>query len=373
MKKINILLLTLFAAFAALVSCKDDELSHTNVTPVKALYAPDDNAYLNLGAQSSAVFEWEAAKAEDNGVVLYEVVFTTEAGDFNDPVYTMPSDGNGLQARLTLPFPKLNEIAGMAGIQPEETGKLKWTVLSSKGINVQESMTSRIIEVERPAGFPSPDELFITGSATEGGDVLENGILMKKTGASTFEVYTKLVPGEYYFATRTEGTPDKYFIESGKLKKDGATTVTEEGVYRIRVDFATATTEIAEIEAVSLWFAPTDAFLFDLPYVGNGTWKIEDAPIVFKEESWGRDERYKFRFSVNSDGTVVDEWYGSVNADNSRPTETTQDSYWYMVPVTNDRWSNSFKFATEVDNSESDVAVIFNADVAAYTHVVTPN
>src|SRR5690606_17822210 len=142
----------------------------------------------NLGAQGgSANFEWQAAKAADNGVVLYEVVFTTETGDFNSPIYSIPSDGNGLQRTLTLPFTTLNEIAGRAGVQPEQTGKLKWTVLSSKGIKVQESKTSRIIEVERPAGFPAPDELFITGSATEGGEALESGMRMKKTGPATFE------------------------------------------------------------------------------------------------------------------------------------------------------------------------------------------
>ena len=373
MKKLNNILLFFFALAVALAGCKDEELNHTNVTPVTSLYAPDDNAFMNLGAQSSASFEWQAAKAEDNGVVLYEVAFTTETGDFSDPLYTVPSNGNGLQRTLTLPFATLNEIARRAGIEPEQTGKLKWTVLSSKGINVQESVTSRIIEVERPAGFPAPDELYITGSATEGGDALENGLLMKKTGPSTFEVYTKLVPGDYAFATRNAGTPDMFFIENGKLRQDGVTTVAQEGVYRIRLDFTTATTEIAEITLVSLWFAPNDVFMFDLPYAGNGTWKAEDQSIVFRQEDWGRDERYKFRFKVNTGGNEVDEWYGSVNADNSRPTESTQAAYWFMVPVTNDRWNNSFKFATEVDNSQSDVSVIFNAEVPAYTHVVTPN
>ncbi len=368
-------MLTLLAMVIAMVACEDEELSHTQVTPVTNLFAPDDNAYMNLGAQSTAVFEWEAAKAEDNGVVLYEVVFDTEDGDFSEPLYTLPSDGNGLQRRLTLPFARLNEIARIAGIQPEETGKLKWTVLSSKGINVQEPMTSRMIEVERPAGFPAPDELYIAGSATEGGEGLENAILMKKVDASTFEVYTKLTPGEYYFASRKTGTPETYFIENGKLKQgETTTTVTEEGVYRIRLDFPTATTEIAEIEAVSLWFAPNDEFLFDLPYAGNGTWKIEDAPIEFRQESWGRDERYKFRFLVDDGSGTAEEWYGSVNADNSRPDESTNDSYWFMVPIiTNDRWNHSFKFATEVDNTQSDIAVIFNSTVPDYTHTVTPN
>ena len=42
-----------------------------------------------------------------------------------------------------------------------------------------------------------------------------------------------------------------------------------------------------------------------------------------------------------------------------------------MVPVTNDHWNNSFKFATEVDMSTVDVEVIFNTEVPEYTHSVT--
>lgn len=364
----------LLAPVIGLVSCDDDnELSHTKVSPVEALYAPEDNAFLDLGADSQVIFEWQGARAEDNGVVLYEVLFTTEDGDFSDPVYVMPSDGNGLQRRLTLPFPRLNSIAGMAGIPADAIGKLKWTVVSSKGINVQEPTVSRVIEVQRPAGFPAPDELFITGSATETGESVDDAMAFKKTDVNEFEVYTKLVPGEYQFVTRKTGTPDVYSISEGKLVENGTTTVTEEGVYRIRLDFSTATTSIAEVEKVSLWFAPHNMFLFDLPYEGNGVWKIENTPIEFKAESWGRDERYKFRFVVNEGGTAVDEWYGSTNRDNQRPTAATNDSYWYMVPVSDHRWDNSFKFATEVDMAEADISVIFNTEVPEYTHVVTVN
>lgn len=377
MKKIySQLLLATMATLTILTGCKEDDgLNHTDVSPVAALYAPENNAFLNLGAQSTAVFEWEAAKAEDNGVVLYDVVFDKEEGDFSNPVYTVPSDGKGLQRILNIPFSELSRIAAMAGIQPEGTGKLKWTVLSSKGINVQESVVSRIIEVERPAGFPAPDELFIAGSGTEGGEALIEAIPMKKTSANTFEVYTTLQEGEYYFASRKEGTPDTYFIENGKLKANGTTAVTgEKGVYRIRVDFSTATTEVSEIEAVELYFSPNDEFLFGLPYTGNGTWEIEDAAIEFKQEDWGRDERYKFRMTlVNDEGTSFEEWYGSTNVDNSRPNADTPASFWYMVPVTNDQWANSFKFMDAADNNQVDIKVIFNATVPEYLHTVTPN
>ncbi|MDN5210799.1 SusE domain-containing protein [Fulvivirgaceae bacterium BMA12] len=372
MKKIYNLIIGLMTV-AAIAGCEENELSHTEVTPVTDLYAPENNAFFNLGAQSAAVFEWAAAKAADNGVVLYEVAFDVENGDFSAPIFKLPSDGQGLQRTLTLSFSDLNKIAVLAGIQPEAIGKLKWTVLSSKGINTQPSMASSLIEVERPAGFPPPDELYMLGTGTEVGDELANGMLMKKIGSSIFEIYTSLKPGNYYFAERNSGTPDTYYLDGDKLKADGTTEVTgPEQVYRIRVDFSNGTSEIATIETIELWFPPLGQFLFDLPYIGNGTWKIENTPIEFKQESWGRDERYKFRFAIKQDGADSYEWFGSVNGDNSRPDDSTADSFWYMVPVTDDFWANCFKFATPVDNNNADISIVFNTSVPEYTHIVEP-
>lgn len=360
------------ASLSILVSCSDDEsLSHTEVSPVRSLYAPTDDAFFNLESVSTVVFEWEAAKAEDNGVVLYDLVFDEETGDFSDPLYKVASDKNGFNRTATLSASTLNRIAEMAGVERGGVGRLKWTVLSSKGINVQNSEDSKIIEVKR---FIAPDNLFFTGSATEGGEDLGNALMMKKIDDIIFEIHTALKPGEYYFATEQGGTPDTYYIEGGKLFADGKNTYEgEEKVYRITVNFATKDVEVTEIEAVSLWFAPTESFIHEIPYAGKGVWELEDAPVEFKQETWGRDERYKFRFTVNNGGESFEEWYGSTNEDNQRPGANEAASYWYMVPVSNDRWKNSFKFADAVDNNTSDIKVIFNNTVPQYTHTVTPN
>lgn len=365
--------LILMSITAFIIGCSDDDtLSHTEVSSVNALYAPEDNTFMNLGAQSSALFEWQAAKAEDSGVVLYDVAFDTEEGDFSDPVYVMPSDGKGFQQTLNLPFSELSRIAGMAGIQPENTGKLKWTVFASKGLNIQQSEVSRVIEVERPGGFPTPDELYLTGTATETGDDLSAASAFTKTGASTFEIYTALKAGEYQLVTRNTGTPDTYFIEGNKLRADGSATYEAgEAVHRIRIDFSDGSVTVAQVEKMELWFAPFGEFLFELPYAGNGTWKAENEYIEFKQESWGRDERYKFRMTLTEGGNTLEEWYGSANADNVRPDENTPGSYWYMVPAPDDDWTNTFKFGDAADESNVDIEVIFNTEVPEYTHVVT--
>jgi hypothetical protein len=236
-------------------------------------------------------------------------------------------------------------------------------------------MDIRVIEVARPAGFPVPDELFIGGSATQAGDELSEAIIMKKTSTNTFEAYTSLKSGSYHFSSRNSGVPDTFYIDGDKLRADGKTEYAgDEKVYRISVDFSNGTTEINEISKVELWFAPNDVFLTDLPYTSNGTWLVADFPIEFRQDDGGRDERYKFRFSVvDSEGNAEEEGFGSTNGDNQRPTDSTGPDYWYMVPVSDDRWSNSFKFATEVDNANSDIRVIFNAEVPDYTRAISVN
>ncbi|MFC6095578.1 SusE domain-containing protein [Flavobacterium qiangtangense] len=365
------ILLILFSVFA--VSCSDDDtLSHTNVSAVNALYAPADNTFFDLGAQSSAVFEWEAAKAEDNGVVLYDVVFDREGGDFSNPVYVMPSDGNGFQRTLNISFSDLNKIAGLAGIETESIGKLIWTVNSSKGINIQKSSVSGIFEVLRPGGFPVPDQLFISGTGSEGGTIQTEAVPFKKTGASTFEIYTKLSSGDYQFITRKNGTPEVFYIDEGDLQENGATAYSgDDKVYRIKVDFSDGSTTMTEIKKIELWFAPNAEFSFEYVYAGKGTWKAENKLIVFRQETWGRDERYKFRFTVNQNETDSFEWLGSSNADNNRPDGNVPPAYWYMFAVSSDQWSNCFKFASAVDNHNVNSLIDFSGTAPAYTHNFT--
>src|SRR6187549_514707 len=148
--------LLMMAASVFITACDDDDDSiNTTISPVKSLFAPADNLFVKLAptTEASVVFEWEQSKAEDGTLVLYEVAFDKESGDFSSPVYKLVSDSKGLENSLTLSHKDLNKIANFAGIPSLGTGKLKWTVLASKGINVIQAEAARNIEVERPAGF----------------------------------------------------------------------------------------------------------------------------------------------------------------------------------------------------------------------------
>jgi hypothetical protein len=370
----------LFMLATVVVACittgckKDKELSNTNVSMVNNLFAPENNKYIKLDPKAGTqVFEWEQSQAEDGGLVFYEVVFDKENGDFSQPVYTMASDEKGMRNKLTISDADLNKIANIAGIKSLETGKLKWTVWSSKGINVQKSTVSRLVQLERPKGFAElPADLYLTGSATEGGADLTKALRFKKTGSATFEIYTSLKAGTYHFAAGTNAAAKTYSIANNDLVEGGDITVTgDTKVVRIKLDFENITYDVTQISSLGLWFSPENKVLHDLTYAGGGIWSKANAPIVFHQESWGRDERYKFRMGVvKMDGTASTEWYGSSNRDNSRPDANSAASYFYLLPVDGSQYDYSYKFNGAADNKNVDITVSF-APTGTYTHTIT--
>ena len=118
-----------------------------------------------------------------------------------------------------------------------------------------------------------------------------------------------------------------------------------------------------------IWISPLDQFQFALNYVANGVWTAKSQPITFKQESWGRDQRYKFRMTtLDSTGAQAYEWWGAPASVDSTPTG--QDSYYYLVPADNSQWNDKFKLASEMDMSLVDMSVIMSAS-GPYTHSVT--
>lgn len=362
-----------------LIGCdKDERAINLNLTPVQTLYAPDDNISVKLQPATGAtvVFEWESAKAEDGSLVMYELAFDKEDGDFSTPVYKVTSDGNGVQNKLTMTHKDLNKIADMAGIQSLEKGKLKWTALAYKGTNVKPAEISRVIEVERPAGFSViPSDLYLSGDATEAGADLANAIQMSQTSSGVFEAYTSLKPGTLRFTDGKTGTPLSYQLE-GDFIKEGegqASPATTEKTYRLELDFNSAAAKVTEIVSVGYWFSPTGTLNAEMQYRGGGIWSAENTLIQFKEEGWGKDERYKFQLKVKgASGEEKTEWWASKNSDNQRATADSPLSYFFLFPVPegqNDQWNYSFKFQTEADGKNADIILKF-APGAPYTHEI---
>lgn len=347
----------LLALIAGTQSCRDEESLNLNLTEVSTLYTPEDNRSITITGDNSETietFEWDQARAEDGSLVLYEVAFDQENGDFSSPFYRVVSNNKGVETRLDLSYSALNEIAALGGAAILEKKKFKWTVMASKGSNVKKALVSRIIEIERPKGIPNPPATaYITGTATEGGTDLLSAKVFRQTSPGKFEIYTKLTAGSYKVVdTQEEGGRVFSITES-----NGAMVVNEEAVestyegedkvYRITIDFKAGSAKFEEVKAVGFWYANQDKILYDLAYTGEGVFKAENVTVNLDAESWGLEERHKYRVTLNNGSSDFEEWWGYKGDDS--PSQdgtygTAPDEYFYAFLVPNpDRWNHSWK------------------------------
>jgi hypothetical protein len=359
-------------AIISITSCKKEgKTLDLNLTAVGNLVSPDDNTHVVLDptSASSVLFKWDAATDADGGLVLYEVVFDKEGGNFSKPVYKTVSEGNGSKTQITFSHKDLNKIANTAGIAASSTGKLKWTVIASKGTNAKMASVSRTIQLDRPAGFAeNPAELYLTGSATEGGTDITKAVHLKKIEDGVFEIYTSLKAGDYILTDKNTNGGKQYYVANGIIK-EGSTPVTVSGAqkaYRLNFDFTSATSKSMEIQSIGLYMSAYGIEIGTLNYAGNSTWEAPNVPVEFYQFSWGRDERYKFIIH-----TAAGLEYRGSSAQNNDAPAGKPASYFYLWPVTNDQWNNTYKFDPSADKKNVKVDVMFTPE--AYTHKVTVN
>ena len=343
---------------------------------VSTLIEPADGKTIVLepSASATAYFEWDYVKDAESGTAIYQIAFDKMDGDFSKPVYVQASDNNGYFNHTSMSHKQLNKIAGSIGISPSETGAFKWTVFSSKGTKAVKASQENTISIKRLAGFADvPIDVYVTGDGSEGGNNLAKAQKMKAVAGGEFEVYTKLKAGQpFYFVNGISGTPKKYNTLDGMLKENGTSTVTIEGVYRITLDFNTGSATYALVTGIGFYFSPSNAILFPLNYVGNGVFK-ETGTVTFKQEGWGRDQRYKFMMSIKENAGAGDEKileWGTLNGTDSPPTASSPLSYYYMkLRETPSRWEDKWKLMNDFDGVSAEYTVYLQAD-KPYTHSV---
>ena len=378
-KIFNIALLLAATLLTVASSCTEDmEYKDVKVSPVGQFYEPvnDKKVELVASATASLFFEWEASKAEDSGSPLYEVVFDKEGGDFSTPIYKVLSDNNGAHNYATISHKTLNKIGAAAGLNGGETGTVIWTVVASRGLNSVMATVSQRLTITRLLGFAEiPTQLYLTGSATEGGNDITQAVACSSPEQGSFEIFTRLEGGKSYKLVDKNRSDAKVFHIDGTkiLEGEGETAVEHTGIYRIRMDFSVASATITEIAKLGLFFCPSNAVIWDLPYVGNGVFASQ-GKIEFKQESWGRDERYKFQMEY-ADGTK--QFWGTKNGTDSAPGEVGMDDpYFYIMETGDNQWDDKWKFNHEFDGAADGynpgaitrISVIFNG--ANYTHHV---
>jgi hypothetical protein len=371
----NLIFYSLLCLVMTIIGCDDEEDLNLNLTEVQNLLAPEDNASIALKPSQNLFtdFQWDQARAEDGSLVLYEVVFDQVEGDFSAPFYSTLSNGKGVENKLTLSHADLNTIASMGGADFFEKKKFKWTVLASKGSNIKITPTSKTIELERPGGFAVlPSELYITGSATEGGDDISQALQMKQTEPGKYEIYTKLVPGNYKFIDGLSGSARTFFIneEDGQkvIGTDSETTYSgTEKVYRIRVDFNAISAKIDEVKSVGFWYCWENKVLYDLNYDGGGIWRINGVTVTLSTVPWGLEERHKYKVVLNDGAADFEEWWGYQAADSPGQDGkygSADPTYFHAYLIeNNDQWNHAWKLdRTAIQGKVADFALKFTTD-----------
>jgi hypothetical protein len=345
----------LLSSFIGIQGCDNETDLNLNLSGVNTLFAPEDNLSVTLDTKQnpSVFFQWDQAHAEDGSLVLYEIAFDQENGDFSAPFYRTVSNRKGVDTELTLTHSQLNQIAKMGGADFFEKKKFKWTVLASKGSNIKVASQSHFIELERPGGIdPLPVKVYLTGSATEGGTVVADALEMKPTGTGKFEIYTKLTEGTYKFVDGLTSNDRTFSIidEAGvkAITINGETSYTgDDKVYRIKLDFDARSVQIDEVKSVGFWYCWENTIFYDLDYAGAGVWKIEDVTVNLSTVPWGLEERHKYKVVLNDGTNDKEEWWGYVSNDSPGQDGTygtTDPSYFYAYLIeSNDQWNYAWK------------------------------
>ncbi|MGQ1889247.1 SusE domain-containing protein [Thermophagus sp. OGC60D27] len=364
MKKLLILGLILSGIWA----CEDDYRLNTEFNTPTDLYSPE-SVDIDLSSGDVVEFSWTGGGAEDSSTVIYQVLFDEEGGDFSSPLDTLLSD-LGAQPKLTITHTQLNTIARKAGIVPESTGKLRWTVLASKGGVVQPSNVVNEIIVTRPEGIDNfPEALFLYGDATENDG--NGGLQFRKEEEGVFVIYTKIpVPGDIYFTSSTSEDFFTYYAGSdGKLTEGtGAYSIDENSnPYRITVDFNSLSVKTEVISNVRVIWGATYDVIGNLDYIGNGVFQAEDCEIIFIDPSrpetnppswlgW-TEERYYFIANVEGEDLC---WGRKDGVSPERPTGDESLSFYEIGEFPWSQWEHLWKMSGDLDYTSCTITIDTN-------------
>ncbi len=366
MKKITLLL----SALLSLGACQKHYEFNTDFTLPSTLDNPSA-VTLDVTSSQTVVLSWEGGKAADGGLVLYEVLFDKEGGDFSSPVDVRKSD-QGALSQLTLSHAEVNAIARKAGIKPNESGTLIWTVKASKGGESRILEGHGTITITRGEGIDNmPTQLFVAGSAAA-----EAGQEFRVAEEGVYVIVTRVKAGNLHFSSSKDGGDVFYATAAGKLVEgEGDYTVSEApatGLARITVNFNTLglSMETIATEIHAQWEA-THADFAVLEYQGDGVFSGEGEAVFLGPGRDGNpdwcswvEERYSF--IVNIDGNNV-RW-GSFEGGNAF-TPTGEDSFYYIKEAPIADWDGLWKMDHALDLKMVRATVYTNKD-NQFTHMI---
>jgi len=378
MKKIYTRLFSLIILLV-LGSCTDNYELEVGFDAPESLISPTANQLLAIDLEngSPTVFEWTKATSYYGGVVLYEVVFDKENGNFSSPIYKVVSNGGGSDNWLSLTPKQLIILAKNANIGIDSEGIVKWKVVASQGGEKKDTQETRILRLKRPAGIAEiPTELYIYGKGFEAQSI-ESAMKFKKVEDGVFEIFASLNNGEINLCNSLSDpkiyyklSADKKLIES---ETEAGTAITGTGnAYRIIVDFnllTIKTTEIQSIQMIRTW----QYNLGDLTYIGNHKFEVKNIALPFYHD-WGYpEERYRFWITTNEGKEIWGSYHNDqMNGSNipgipafGTPPDGTQPAQYYNIynladlpaPGQSQDWIGMYKLPKDSENKHANVVI----------------
>jgi hypothetical protein len=364
MKKILIFSILLFG----LLACEKDFSLNTEFSVPTALNSPD-LVEIDLTSGEMVELSWDGGGAADSSLVIYQVLIDEEGGDFSNPLDTLLSDLGG-RARLNMTHANLNGLARRAGIEPQSTGKLVWTVITSKGGVTKPTNVVKEISVLRPEGIDNfPTNLYLYGDATENNG--NGGLPFRMAAEGVFVIYTEIpVSGDVHFTSGASEEAFTYYADaSGKLNEGTGLYAIEQGAdpYRITVDFntlAVKTETISEVRAI--WGANFDV-IGNLDYIGDGVFQAEDCQIIFLDPSrpetnppsWLGWTEERYYFIANVDGTELC-WGRKDGVSSERPTGEESLSFYELGEFPWNQWDHLWKMSGALDYKSCTITIDTN-------------
>jgi hypothetical protein len=353
------------------MGCSEVYEFSTEFTPPTTLHSPA-SVVLDVTSTNNVKFSWSGGGAEQ-GIVIYEVLFDKVGADFSEPVFRSFSD-LGVDTTFTITQAVLNSVARKAGIAPESTGTVQWTVVASKGGENKASGVTKQIQLTRPGGIDyTGDTFYLYGTATENGG--QGGLPFRKAADGVFVIYTEVVSdGNIYFKSTTE---DDAFVcyadETNKvIEGDGASNLEANvsgEVYRITVDLNTQQVSIDKIKNVRAIWGATFNVIGNFTYIGNGSFEATNCIIKFimqdrpdtNPPSWlgWIEERYYFIANVNG----VDRCWGRRDGVSpERPTGNEPLSFYELVEFPWSQWDHLWKMKSSLDMTSCKITIYTNKE-----------
>lgn len=392
MKKKITGLMSLIAILLILAGCSESYELQTGFDAPKSLVSPTQNQLIAIDLENGTTtrFEWEKSNSHHGGVVLYEVVFDKENGDFSAPIFKTVSNGGGGDNWLSLTPKQLIALAKLANIGVDSEGVVKWKVIASQGGERKEVEEIRTLKLKRPAGIGEiPAELFAYGSGFEV-KTIETAMKFKKIEDGVFEIFASVSNGEIKLCNAATGNKVFYILGNNNklVEADNESGIAMTGTgnaYRIVVDFnllTVKTTEIKAIQMIRTW----QYNLGNLTYIGNHKFEVKNIALPYYHD-WGYpEERYRFWVTTNEGQEIWGSYHNDqMNASNipglvafNIQPDGSQPATYYNIynladipsPGQNGDWTGMYKLPKGSENKHANV-IIDMSTTGAYKHFVT--